>query len=98
MVSSVTVDAETISLRNCSSCLAVFANAHVMRVCKDRQARAAVSQTNGFGINGDGRHHARTESSGEEDKPLEISMTKMNQRRSSNQPSPPLPKQDTVLT
>jgi hypothetical protein len=76
----------------------LFEHAHVMRVRKDRQARAAVSQTNGFGINGDGRHHARTESSGEEDKPLEISMTKMNQRRSSNQPSPPLSKQDTVLT
>jgi hypothetical protein len=74
----------------------LFEHAHVMRVRKDRQARAAKSQTNGFGINGDGRHHQRTESSGEEDKPLEISMTKMNQRRSSNQASPPIQKQDSV--
>ncbi|KAM0294018.1 hypothetical protein ACHAO9_001710 [Fusarium lateritium] len=67
----------------------LFDHAEVMRVRKTRQARAADSQTNGFGINGDGRHHLRTESSGEEDKPLEISMTKMNQRRSSNQTTPP---------
>ncbi|EXL87835.1 hypothetical protein FOPG_01421 [Fusarium oxysporum f. sp. conglutinans race 2 54008] len=65
----------------------LFDHAEVMRVRKDRQARAARSQTNGFGINGDGRHHMRTESS-EEDRPLEISMTKMNQRRSSNQTTP----------
>ncbi|KAF5618937.1 hormone-sensitive lipase [Fusarium sp. NRRL 52700] len=65
----------------------LFDHAEVMRVRKDRQARAASSQTNGFGINGDGRHHMRTESS-EEDRPLEISMTKMNQRRSSNQTTP----------
>ncbi|KAI6764747.1 hypothetical protein HG531_012634 [Fusarium graminearum] len=67
-----------------------------MRVRKDRQSRATRSQTNDFGVNGDGRHHQRTESSGEEDKPLEISMTKMNQRRSSNQPSPPIQKEDSV--
>ncbi|KAH7257712.1 Alpha/Beta hydrolase protein [Fusarium tricinctum] len=66
----------------------LFDHAEVMRVRKSRQARAADSQTNGFGINGDGRHHLRTESSGEEDRPLEISMTKMNQRRSSNQTTP----------
>ncbi|ENH72573.1 Hormone-sensitive lipase [Fusarium oxysporum f. sp. cubense race 1] len=65
----------------------LFDHAEVMRVRKDRQARAARSQTNGFGINGDGRHHMRTESS-EDDRPLEISMTKMNQRRSSNQTTP----------
>ncbi|EXM09918.1 hypothetical protein FOIG_00221 [Fusarium odoratissimum NRRL 54006] len=65
----------------------LFDHAEVMRVRKDRQARAARSQTHGFGINGDGRHHMRTESS-EEDRPLEISMTKMNQRRSSNQTTP----------
>ncbi|KAF5667906.1 hormone-sensitive lipase [Fusarium circinatum] len=65
----------------------LFDHAEVMRVRKDRQARAARSQANGFGINGDGRHHMRTESS-EEDRPLEISMTKMNQRRSSNQTTP----------
>ncbi|KAF9766122.1 hypothetical protein IL306_001498 [Fusarium sp. DS 682] len=65
----------------------LFDHAEVMRVRKDKQARAAKSQTNGFGINGDGRHHMRTESS-EEDRPLEISMTKMNQRRSSNQTTP----------
>ncbi|KAM0220735.1 hypothetical protein ACHAQD_002116 [Fusarium lateritium] len=67
----------------------LFDHAEVVRVRKTRQARAADPQTNGFGINGDGRHHLRTESSGEEDKPLEISMTKMNQRRSSNQTTPP---------
>ncbi|CAJ0552774.1 Ff.00g008520.m01.CDS01 [Fusarium sp. VM40] len=66
----------------------LFDHAEVTRVRKSRQARAADSQTNGFGVNGDGRHHLRTESSGEEDKPLEISMTKMNQRRSSNQTTP----------
>ncbi|KAF4456087.1 hypothetical protein F53441_1702 [Fusarium austroafricanum] len=66
----------------------LFDHAEVIRVRNDRQARAAVSQTNGFGINGDGRHHIRTESSGDEDRPLEISMTKMNQRRSSAQTSP----------
>ncbi|KAF5695854.1 hormone-sensitive lipase [Fusarium denticulatum] len=65
----------------------LFDHAEVMRVRKDRQARASRSQTNGFGINSDGRHHMRTESS-EEDRPLEISMTKMNQRRSSNQTTP----------
>ncbi|KAF5720669.1 hormone-sensitive lipase [Fusarium mundagurra] len=65
----------------------LFDHAEVMRVRKDRQARAARSQTNGFGINGAGRHHMRTESS-EDDRPLEISMTKMNQRRSSNQTTP----------
>ncbi|CAF3479012.1 unnamed protein product [Fusarium graminearum] len=74
----------------------LFEHAHIMRVRKDRQSRATRSQTNGFGVNGDGRHHQRTESSGEEDKPLEISMTKMNQRRSSNQPSPPIQKEDSV--
>ncbi|KAF4986829.1 hypothetical protein FGRMN_10647 [Fusarium graminum] len=71
----------------------LFDHAEAMRVRKDRQARAARTKTNGFGVNGDGRHHARTESSGEEDKPLEISMTKMNQRRSSNQATPQVQQQ-----
>ncbi|KAJ4261605.1 hypothetical protein NW762_007037 [Fusarium torreyae] len=63
----------------------LFEHSETMRIRNERQSRAGRSNINGFGVNGDGRHHMRTESSGEEDKPLEISMTKMNQRRSSNQ-------------
>ncbi|KAF7546454.1 hypothetical protein G7046_g9296 [Stylonectria norvegica] len=40
-------------------------------------------------VNGEDGHNARTESSGDEDRPLEISMTKMNRGRSSPQTQDP---------
>ncbi|KAF5027788.1 hypothetical protein F66182_119 [Fusarium sp. NRRL 66182] len=75
----------------------LFEHSENLRVRKARQERAARSQTNGFGVNGHGRHHLRTESSGEEDRPLEISMTKMNQRRSSNQATPQMNSESTEV-
>ncbi|KAF4470963.1 hormone-sensitive lipase [Fusarium albosuccineum] len=71
----------------------LFEHAEGVRLENERQSRRTRADSNGFAVNGDGRHHMRTESSGEEDKPLEISMTKMNQRRSSAQTSPQVQQQ-----
>ncbi|KAI8724566.1 hypothetical protein NCS52_00026000 [Fusarium sp. LHS14.1] len=70
----------------------LFEHAEAMRLQKVRRSQRDRARSNGFGLNGDEGRHLRTESSGEEDKPLEISMTKMNQRRSSTQ-TPPQAKQ-----
>ncbi|KAF4977563.1 hypothetical protein FZEAL_5934 [Fusarium zealandicum] len=66
----------------------LFEHAENKRQRLERKSRATGATSNGFAVNGDDARHMRTESSGEEDKPLEISMTKMNQRRSSTQTPP----------
>ncbi|KAM5343091.1 hypothetical protein ACJ41O_014057 [Fusarium nematophilum] len=72
----------------------LFEHAEAARLRNERQPRATRAESNGFAINGyDGVRHLRTESSGEEDRPLEISMTKMNQRRSSTQTPPQVQQQ-----
>lgn len=66
----------------------IYEHSDTMRMRREAEERQSRSRSNGTTVNGDGRHHFRTESSGDEDRPLEISMTKMNQRRSSTQTSP----------
>lgn len=61
----------------------LFAHADAMRSRNIRRPAPPVSELTA--VNGQGRYHARTESSGDEDRPLEISMTKLNRRRSSTQ-------------
>lgn len=68
----------------------IFEHSDAVRLRREAEERQSRSRTNGLSVNGHGRHHFRTESSGDEDKPLEISMTKMNQRRNSTQ-TPPQP-------
>ncbi|CAM1510475.1 Fc.00g008100.m01.CDS01 [Cosmosporella sp. VM-42] len=60
----------------------LFTHAETMRSRSSKRARRT-SAANAV-INGEEGRHVRTESSGEEDKPLEISMTKMNRGRNSS--------------
>lgn len=66
----------------------IFEHSDALRLRREAEERQSRSRSNGLSTNGYGRHHFRTESSGDEDKPLEISMTKMNQRRNSTQTPP----------
>ncbi|GJD04523.1 hormone-sensitive lipase [Colletotrichum higginsianum] len=73
----------------------IFASADAVHERESRgRRRAGGPVTNG---NTEGRHHTRAESSGDEDRPLEIGMTRANRRNTLTQEPQPMDESESIV-